>query len=57
MVLILAALQCLNGNAGEPVENSKLPPAIYKRTVFLGDSITDGFTYPQLRAVRVSKQN
>ncbi|HWE02410.1 MAG TPA: GDSL-type esterase/lipase family protein [Tepidisphaeraceae bacterium] len=27
---------------------AKIPPTVYHRTVFLGDSITDGNTYPQL---------
>ncbi|MDB5293174.1 MAG: family lipolytic protein [Phycisphaerales bacterium] len=32
----------------EDAKLEKLPPAVFQRTAFLGDSITDGNTYPQL---------
>src|SRR5437588_3238182 len=33
---------------GPAHELGKIPPRVYRRTVFLGDSITDGNTYPAL---------
>ncbi|HET6249905.1 MAG TPA: GDSL-type esterase/lipase family protein [Tepidisphaeraceae bacterium] len=42
--LALAATAC----AADAPSEAKLTPEIYHRTVFLGDSITDGNTYPQL---------
>src|SRR5437879_604570 len=33
---------------GEEVPRTTRSPATYRRTAFLGDSITDGNTYPQL---------
>jgi lysophospholipase L1-like esterase len=50
--VLLVAFSLLAGFGGlcraEDVAPDKLPPAVFHRTAFLGDSITDGNTYPQL---------
>ncbi len=46
-ILLLAAVSTICRADGDALI-TKLPPAVYHRTAFLGDSITDGNTYPQL---------
>ena len=45
IILLLVSIMALPvaAAAGE-----RVGPEVYQRTVFLGDSITDGNTYPQL---------
>ncbi|HZK82168.1 MAG TPA: GDSL-type esterase/lipase family protein, partial [Humisphaera sp.] len=45
VIIAIVASDC---RAQKPDLAAKIPPAVYHRTVFLGDSITDGNTYPQL---------
>ena len=46
IALPMFVLTCMFAVPGSAAE--KMPPAVYHRTAFLGDSITDGDTYPQL---------
>jgi lysophospholipase L1-like esterase len=44
ILLLMTGFAC----ADEGPRSKRLPQSAYRRTVFLGDSITDGNTYPQL---------
>lgn len=47
-VLLVISVPTVFAGGSSPAAPAPVPPAVYQRTVFLGDSITDGYTYPQL---------
>src|SRR5438874_13349439 len=46
VVILLTMASVVWGDDKPPT--TRLAPAVYRRTAFLGDSITDGNSYPQL---------